>query len=78
MTRKLDRILTRPNPQKASQMMLPASPVMASNAAAARRIPNVVPMEVSVRPSVPAYSGMSDAEDEHELPAFLRLKANRS
>jgi cell division protein FtsZ len=77
MTRKLDRILARPNPQKASQMALPGSPVMASAAAAARRIPNVVPMEVSVRPFVPAYSGMADAEDEHELPAFLRLKANR-
>jgi cell division protein FtsZ len=77
VTRKLDRILARPTPQKASQMTLPASPVMASAAAAARRIPNVVPMEVSVRQSVPAYSGMADAEDEHELPAFLRLKANR-
>jgi cell division protein FtsZ len=78
MTRKLDRILARPNPQqKPSQMTLPSSPVMASAAAAARRIPNVVPMEVSVRSSMPAYSGMADAEDEHELPAFLRLKANR-
>jgi cell division protein FtsZ len=76
VTRKLDRILARPAPQKASQMALPASPAMAS-AAAARRIPSVVPMEVSVRQSVPAYAGMSDAEDEHELPAFLRLKANR-
>jgi cell division protein FtsZ len=77
MTRKLDRILARPNPQKASQLTLPSSPTMASSAASARRFPTVIPMEVSVRPNVPAYSGMADAEDEHELPAFLRLKANR-
>jgi cell division protein FtsZ len=77
MTRKLDRILARPNPQKASQMTLPSSPTMASTAAAARRIPNVIPMEVSVRQNVPAFSVMADSEDEHELPAFLRLKANR-
>jgi cell division protein FtsZ len=77
MTRKLDRILARPNPQKASQMTLPSSPTMASTAAAARRIPNVIPMEVSVRQNVPAYSVMADSEDEHELPAFLRLKTNR-
>jgi cell division protein FtsZ len=77
MTRKLDRILARPNPQKASQMTLPSSPTMASTAATARRIPNVIPMEVSVRQNVPAFSVMADSEDEHELPAFLRLKANR-
>jgi len=77
MTRKLDRILARPNPQKASQMTLPSSPTMASTASAARRIPNVIPMEVSVRQNVPAFSVMADSEDEHELPAFLRLKANR-
>ncbi len=77
MTRKLDRILARPAPAKASQMTLPSSPTMASAAAAARRIPSVVPMEVSVRQNAPAYLGMADSEDEHELPAFLRLKANR-
>jgi hypothetical protein len=35
-------------------------------------------MEVSVRPSVPVYSGAADGEDDRELPAFLRLKNNRS
>jgi cell division protein FtsZ len=79
VTRKLDRILARPVPAKVSQMALPSS--VGSPAAvpiAPRRINPVIPMEVSVRPGVPVYSGMTDGEDDRELPAFLRLKSNRS
>jgi cell division protein FtsZ len=74
VTRKLDRILARPAPLKASQMTLPNNGIPA----APRRISGAIPMEVSVRPSVPVYSGMSEGEDDHDLPAFLRLKSNRS
>jgi hypothetical protein len=78
VTRKLDRILARPAPLKASQMTLPNNGIPAAMAAAPRRISGAIPMEVSVRPSVPVYSGMSEGEDDHDLPAFLRLKSNRS
>jgi len=78
VTRKLDRILTRPAPLKASQMTLPSSGTATVTPVSPRRVSTVVPMEVSVRPSVPVYSGMSDGEDDRELPAFLRLKSNRS
>jgi cell division protein FtsZ len=80
-TRKLDRILARPGQVKASQMSLPNAYVQAGGSAPAQRpfrssIP--VPMEVSARQPVPVYSGGVDAEDEHALPAFLRLKGRRS
>jgi cell division protein FtsZ len=78
VTRKLDRILARPAPQRASQMTLPSAGIPASAAVTPRRINTAIPMEVSVRPSVPVYSGMAEGEDDHELPAFLRLKGNRS
>ncbi len=78
MTRKLDRILARPAPQKASQMTLPSTGTAAAASFSPRRINTAIPMEVSVRPSVPVYSGVSDGEDDRELPAFLRLKSNRS
>jgi cell division protein FtsZ len=78
VTRKLDRILARPHTvQKASQMSLPnAGSTVAP--VSPRRINTAVPMEVTVRQGVPAYSGMADGEDDRELPAFLRLKNNRS
>ncbi len=78
VTRKLDRILARPAPLKASQMTLPSSNSQAGIPISPRRINAAIPMEVSVRPGVPAYSGMTDGEDDRELPAFLRLKNNRS
>jgi cell division protein FtsZ len=78
VTRKLDRILARPAPMKASQMILPNGGIPAAIQAAPRRISGAIPMEVSVRSSVPVYSGMSDGDDDHDLPAFLRLKSNRS
>jgi cell division protein FtsZ len=78
VTRKLDRILARPAPQRASQMTLPSAGIPASAAVTPRRINTAIPMEVSVHPSVPVYSGMAEGEDDHELPAFLRLKGNRS
>ncbi len=78
VTRKLDRILARPAPFKASQMTLPSSSAQAAVPIAPRRINAAIPMEVSVRPGVPVYSGMTEGEDDHELPAFLRLKNNRS
>jgi cell division protein FtsZ len=78
VTRKLDRILARPAPLKASQMTLPSSNAQAGIPISPRRINAAIPMEVSVRPGVPAYSGMNDGEDDRELPAFLRLKNNRS
>ncbi len=78
VTRKLDRILTRPAPFKASQMTLPSSNNQAAIPVSPRRINAAIPMEVSVRPGVPVYSGMTEGEDDHELPAFLRLKNNRS
>jgi len=78
VTRKLDRILARPAPvTKASQMALPNSANIVAPMAP-RRINTAIPMEVSVRPSVPVYSGMPEGEDDRELPAFLRLKGNRS
>ncbi len=78
VTRKLDRILARPAPFKASQMTLPSSNNQAAVPVSPRRINAAIPMEVSVRPGVPVYSGMTEGEDDHELPAFLRLKNNRS
>jgi cell division protein FtsZ len=78
VTRKLDRILARPAPQRASQMTLPSAGIPAAPAVTPRRINTAIPMEVAVRPSVPVYSGMVEGEDDHELPAFLRLKGNRS
>jgi cell division protein FtsZ len=78
VTRKLDRILARPAPFKASQMTLPSSSAQAAVPLTPRRINAAIPMEVSVRPGVPVYSGMTEGEDDHELPAFLRLKNNRS
>ncbi len=78
VTRKLDRILARPAPFKASQMTLPSSSTQAAIPVTPRRINAAIPMEVSVRPGVPVYSGMTEGEDDHELPAFLRLKNNRS
>ncbi len=78
VTRKLDRILARPAPFKASQMTLPSSNAQATVPVSPRRITAAIPMEVSVRPGVPVYSGMTEGEDDHELPAFLRLKNNRS
>ena len=78
VTRKLDRILSRPASTKASQMSLPGSNGASNFPVAPRRINTALPMEVSVRPSVPVYSGVSDGEDDRELPAFLRLKGNRS
>jgi hypothetical protein len=78
VTRKLDRILARPAPQKASQMTLPSAGTTMAAPITPRRINTAIPMEVSVRPSVPVYSGVSDGEDDRELPAFLRLKSNRS
>jgi cell division protein FtsZ len=77
VTRKLDRILARPAPARASQMALPNSGNIVAPAAP-RRINTAIPMEVAVRPSVPVYSGLPEGEDDHELPAFLRLKGNRS
>jgi cell division protein FtsZ len=78
VTRKLDRILARPAPLKASQMTLPSSNSSAGVPISPRRISAAIPMEVSVRPNMPVYSGMTDGEDDRELPAFLRLKNNRS
>jgi cell division protein FtsZ len=78
VTRKLDRILARPTPHKVSQMTLPSSHAAGGVSISPRRISPAIPMEVSVRPSMPVYSGMADSEDDRELPAFLRLKNNRS
>jgi cell division protein FtsZ len=78
VTRKLDRILARPTPFKASQMTLPSSNASGGVPISPRRINAAIPMEVSVRPGVPVYSGMVAGEDDRELPAFLRLKNNRS
>ncbi|MBN1438411.1 MAG: cell division protein FtsZ [Anaerolineales bacterium] len=78
VTRKLDRILARPAPMKASQMTLPNSAIPPAAVPAPRRINTAIPMEVAVRPGVPAYSGMADGGEDHDLPAFLRLKGNRS
>jgi cell division protein FtsZ len=78
VSRKLDRILARPAAgRKPSQMSLPnAGPAVAP--AVPRRINTAVPMEFPARPSVPAYTIAGDGEDDRELPAFLRLKSNRS
>ena len=77
VTRKLDRILARPNTvRKPSQMSLPNAGATVAPAVPRRRINTAVPMEVSVRPGVPAYA-VADGEDDRELPAFLRLKNHR-
>jgi cell division protein FtsZ len=76
VTRKLDRILARPNTvRKPSQMSLPNAGATVTPAVP-RRINTAVPMEVSVRQGVPAYA-VTDGEDDRELPAFLRLKNHR-
>jgi cell division protein FtsZ len=78
VTRKLDRILARPAPTKASQMALPNTGTAAAAPVAPRRVNTAIPMEVSARPGMPVYSNILAGEEDHELPAFLRLKANRS
>jgi cell division protein FtsZ len=67
MTRKLDRILSRPDTRRASQQIpLPPSGVFPAFNASAPRLRMPIPMEVSV----PAVDPSNDPN--YEIPTFLR------
>jgi cell division protein FtsZ len=67
MTRKLDRILARPEPRRGNQQIpLPTPGLIAPNSSVNSRLRAPIPMEVSVR--TPEYAD----EPDYEIPTFQR------
>jgi cell division protein FtsZ len=67
MTRKLDRILARPDPRRGNQQIpLPTPGLIAPNSSVSSRLRAPIPMEVSVR-----TPELAD-EPNYEIPTFLR------